>query len=201
VFPSDRMSAFAILQSRVHEVWARFFGSSIKDDLRYSPSDCFETFPFPTGDNTALETAACEYYEFRAKLMFKNNEGLTKTYNRFHDRYETSSDIARLRALHNAMDRAVLGVYGWNDIDQSCEFIPTYQSDDTDDPDEVRTRYRWSDEVQDEVLGRLLALNAQHAQQEQRSGSAAEAHQKKKHSRRAKRVAPGQTSLQTGNEE
>ena len=52
----------------------------MKDDLRYTPSDCFETFPFP--DNwhvrTALEAAGKDYYEFRAALMTKNEEGLTK---------------------------------------------------------------------------------------------------------------------------
>ena len=47
VFRSATNAAFCALQSRPHEVWARFFGSSMKDDLRYTPSDCFETFPFP----------------------------------------------------------------------------------------------------------------------------------------------------------
>src|SRR5690606_16106984 len=80
-------SAFAALQARPHEIWARFFASSMKDDLRYTPSDCFETFPFPENfeSNPALEAAGKAYYEFRADLMLKNNEGLTKTYNRFHD--------------------------------------------------------------------------------------------------------------------
>jgi len=31
------MALFASLQSRTHEVWARFFASSMKDDLRYAP--------------------------------------------------------------------------------------------------------------------------------------------------------------------
>lgn len=43
IFALDTYSAFCILQSRVHEVWARLCGSSMKDDLRYTPSDCFET--------------------------------------------------------------------------------------------------------------------------------------------------------------
>ncbi len=47
VFPFDTATAFCVLQSRPHEIWARFFASSMKDDLRYTPSDCFETFPFP----------------------------------------------------------------------------------------------------------------------------------------------------------
>src|SRR5262245_55539127 len=64
-------SAFSVLQCRIHEVWARFFGSSLKDDIRYIPEDCFETFPFPTGFETdpKLEAAGQAYYEYRAALM------------------------------------------------------------------------------------------------------------------------------------
>jgi hypothetical protein len=49
--------------------------------------DCFETFPFPESWETdpALEAAGRAYYDFRAALMVRNDEGLTKTYNRFHD--------------------------------------------------------------------------------------------------------------------
>ena len=94
VFPYDSYAAFCALQSRPHEIWARFFGSSMKDDLRYTPSDCFETFPFPIGWGThsVLEAAGKEYYEFRAALMVQNNEGLTKTYNRFSRPRRTESE-------------------------------------------------------------------------------------------------------------
>ncbi len=87
VFPLTTHAAFCALQSRLHEIWARFFGSSMKDDLRYTPSDCFETFPFPEHWQThpALEAAGEAYYDFRVALMVENDEGLTKTYNRFHD--------------------------------------------------------------------------------------------------------------------
>lgn len=47
VTPFDSYDAFPVLQSRVHEVWTRMFSSTLKDDLAYIPSDCFETFPFP----------------------------------------------------------------------------------------------------------------------------------------------------------
>ena len=69
--------------------------------------------------------------------MIKNNEGLTKTYNRFHDPYETSPDIIKLRELHGAMDRAVLDAYGWTDLKPTCEFLLDYE--DEDDEDEVET--------------------------------------------------------------
>src|SRR4029079_14704470 len=85
VLATDRLCILALMQSRVHEMWARAFGSSLKDDLRYTPSDCFETFPFPDAweSTPALELIGREYYDFRAALMARSGEGLTKTYNRF----------------------------------------------------------------------------------------------------------------------
>ena len=62
VFPLITYASFCALQSRPHEIWARFFGSSLEDRLRYTPSDCFETFPFPEGWETrpALTAAGQE---------------------------------------------------------------------------------------------------------------------------------------------
>src|SRR5260370_5760127 len=36
---------FAVLQSSFHVEWAFLYGSSMKSDLRYTPTDCFEPFP------------------------------------------------------------------------------------------------------------------------------------------------------------
>ena len=133
VFALDSFHAVCVLQSRIHEIWARFLGSSMKDDLRYTPSDCFETFPFPAGweMNAELEWTGREYYEFRASLMVENNEGLTKTYNRFHDPEENGPQIHRLRDLHAAMDAAVLRAYGWEDLLPrcTCEFLLDYDDE------------------------------------------------------------------------
>ena len=52
VFPLDTNSAFAVLQSRIHQIWSAFLGPTMKDDLRYTPSDCFDTFSFPDGWET-----------------------------------------------------------------------------------------------------------------------------------------------------
>jgi hypothetical protein len=177
VFALPTFSAFCVLQSCVHDVWARFFASSIKDDLRYTPSDCFETFPFPEHyeSNTALEAVGKAYYEFRADLMVRNNEGLTKTYNRFHDPSEKSAEIVRLRELHAAMDRSVLDAYG-GDLAKltipPCEFLLDYE--DEEDGAEPTTgrqrkqpwRYRWPDAFRDGVLALLLELNKQRAEME-----------------------------------
>ena len=175
----------------------------MKDDLRYTPSDCFETFPFPQSwqRHASLECAGKCYYEFRAELLAKNEEGLTATYNRFHDPAETSPDILKLRELHDAMDRAVLDAYGWTDIQPTCEFLLDYEEEE--DEEDGRTsrrkkpwRYRWPDEIRDEVLARLLDLNAQRAAEERRQGLLAEKPKKtKKKSTKKKKSNPNQPGL------
>jgi hypothetical protein len=189
LFVLERYSEFALIQSRTHEIWTRFFASTLKDDLNYTPSDCFETFPFCEnfGTDEKLEAVGKEYYEFRAALMVKNNEGLTKTYNRFHDPNQTSPDIKRLRELHAAMDRAVLDAYGWTDLKPACEFLLDYEEEEDDDADDRPAargrkkpwRYRWPDEFRDTVLARLLELNKQRAEEDRLRGAAAEAKVKK----------------------
>jgi len=167
-------SAFATLQCRVHETWARFFSSSLEDRLRYTPTDCFETFPFPQdclAENN-LEHDGREYYEYRAELMMKSGLGLTETYNRFHDPNEDSTDIVRLRDLHAAMDRAVLDAYGWQDIHPVCEFIPEFDDEEDEEdnsrPKKKKYRYKWPEAIHDEVLALLLELNRQRAEEERR---------------------------------
>jgi hypothetical protein len=144
---------------------------------RWPPS--FET-------DAKLEAVGKEYYEVRAGLMVKNNEGLTKTYNRFHDPKETSPEIKKLRDLHAAMDRAVLDAYGWTDLQPTCEFLLDYEEEEEDAEEHPSGRgrkkpwrYRWPDEFRDTVLARLLELNKQRAEQERFMGLAAEAPKKK----------------------
>ena len=173
VYPLTTFAGFCMLQSRPHDAWAHFFGSSMKDDLRYTPSDCFETFPFPEGWETLpdLEAAGKAYYEFRAGLMVENDEGMTTTYNRFHDPDESDPKIVELRELHAAMDRTVFMAYGWHDISARCGFFLDYEIDeDTWGNKKKPFRYRWSDDVRDDVLGRLLKLNAARAAAEARAG-------------------------------
>ncbi|WP_141731408.1 Eco57I restriction-modification methylase domain-containing protein [Oligoflexus tunisiensis] len=166
-------ASFAIVQSRIHEIWARFFSSSMKDDLRYTPTDCFETFPFPENYeiNKKLESAGKEYYEFRAAVMVKNSEGLTKTYNRFHDPDESSPEIIKLRELHKQIDEAVLDAYGWEIIKPVSEFLLDHDDED-DNSEHVRSRrkkpwrYRWPENIRNDILARLIELNIKRAEAE-----------------------------------
>jgi hypothetical protein len=147
----------------------------MKDDLRYNPTDCFETFPFPADheSNPALELAGREYYEFRTSLMVRNKQGLTKTYNRFNDPEEQSADFQKLRALHHAMDRAVLDAYGWKDIQPVAQHQAEFDEEAIDEDDfsgakkpKQKYRLRWPEEIRDDVLAKLLILNERRAAEE-----------------------------------
>jgi hypothetical protein len=170
VFPFDDHSRFAVLQSRPHELWARFFSSTLEDRMRYTPSDCFRTFPFPRNIEAypALATAGEAYHAVRAALMIDRNEGLTKTYNRFHARGDNAADIAHLRALHHEMDVAVLRAYGWDDLADRA--APEFIEQEADEGKTPKTRLDWPSDFKDEVLARLLALNAERAEAERAIG-------------------------------
>ena len=65
------------------------------------------------------------------------------------------------------MDRAVLDAHGWTDIPTDCEFLLDHEVDEEESGRRKKPwRYRWPDEVRDEVLARLLELNAQRAAEE-----------------------------------
>jgi hypothetical protein len=172
IFVKESFHFFALLSSRPHELWAVFQGSSMKDDPVYTPSDCFDTFPLPSDfeSDRILGEAGSAYYDFRTALMLRHNNGLTKVYSRFHRPEENSSEIVELRRLHAVMDRAVLDAYGWHDLRPTPSFFPEFDDDDEEHgagrpsrPKQKKYRYRWPDEMHDEVLARLLALNLERA--------------------------------------
>ncbi|MFZ1413235.1 MAG: DNA methyltransferase, partial [Defluviicoccus sp.] len=170
VFALDTAAAFCAIQSRTHEVWARFFGSSLEDRFMYAPVDGFETFPFPQAfeSDARLEGAGEAYDRFRAELMVRRDKGLTKTYNLFHDRHVRDADIRSLRDLHAAMDRACLAAYGWDDLAERAEAV--FLDETNEDEFAYQGRLFWPSDFRDEVLARLLALNADRATAEARAG-------------------------------
>ena len=95
---------------------------------------------------------------------------MTKIYNRFHDRNEESEDIRGLRELHAAMDRGVLEVYGWRDLALRAE--PIFLDESNEDDHAYQGRLFWPSDFRDEVLARLLALNAERHVEEVRLGVA-----------------------------
>jgi hypothetical protein len=101
VFTTDRWDHYAVVQSTIHEVWSRKYSGALGATLRYSPSDCFETFAFPVGQwqhpNPDLAAIGERYHEYRRDLMLRLWLGLTDIYNLFH-----APDLdARLDKLFN----------------------------------------------------------------------------------------------------
>ncbi len=177
-----------ILNSSLHECWAWKYSSTMGGvGLRYTPSSCFETFPFPQNLSEEmeqeLEKIGEDYHEFRKQIMLKIELGLTKTYNLFHSRdltidqikkeskkdqetCETAfQDILKLRQLHKQMDEAVLKAYGWTNINLDHDF---YEVDYL--PENDRVRFTISPQARKEILKRLLELNHYIHEQEVKAG-------------------------------
>ncbi|WP_018988580.1 Eco57I restriction-modification methylase domain-containing protein [Aromatoleum toluclasticum] len=169
VFAFDQACYFALLQSNIHAVFAWQYSSKMKSDLRYSPSDVFETFPFPPteklGDGCALDVLGPSYHDRRVGIMRSEGIGLTRLYKRFHDPKEINPEVGKLRDLHRRVDEAVADAYGWSDIDLDHGFheVPYL-------PESDRVRFTISEEARIEVLGRLAALNRQRWSAEQVAG-------------------------------
>ncbi|MCS6841947.1 MAG: N-6 DNA methylase [Roseiflexus sp.] len=177
IFAFDDDYHFALLQSAVHEAWTRKQASSLRTDLRYTPTDCFDTFPFPAAEYAALTAAAesaspladalaallaqpvfaqaaqigAECHEHRRQVMLARRLGLTKTYTLVHDPACRDADIVHLRELHAAMDRAILACYGWDDLALQHDFYPN---------DRGQTRFMPSAAARRAIIARLMELNA-----------------------------------------
>ncbi|MBL8028856.1 MAG: restriction endonuclease [Fibrobacteres bacterium] len=182
-FTIDRWDFFTVIQSTLHEVWARRYSGALETRLRYSPSDCFETFPFPASqwnaNNDSLAKTGEQYHGHRRQLMLSLWLGLTDIYNLFHTRGLTPAivekvskktpeesesgynGILELRRLHVTMDNAVRDAYGWSDLDLGHDFHEVETL-----PENDRVRYTISPAARKEVLKRLLALNHERASEE-----------------------------------
>lgn len=153
----DRAEDFAVVSSRLHEVWSLAAGSwlGVGNDPVYAKSKCFDPFPFP--DPTEAQKARLrslgEQLDAHRKAQQAAHPKLTLTgmYNvleklRAGQRIEGKDReiydqglIGILRDLHDQIDREVAAAYGW----------PADLSDD-------------------EILHRLVDLNRERAAEEAR---------------------------------
>ncbi len=112
VFAFDDDYSMGILLSKAHDAWAWAQSSTLKGDLRYTPTTVFATFPWPdpvTDDQRqAVATAASALYQRRRELCLEHTMGLTALYNLMDD-----GGFADLAALHKKLDVAVAAAYGW----------------------------------------------------------------------------------------
>ncbi|MBK6028347.1 type IIL restriction-modification enzyme MmeI [Streptomyces sp. MBT59] len=148
LFASDRVDVMALLNSSIHVLWAWKYSATLKSDLQYTPSDCFETFPMPQ-HLLLLESPGKNLSETRTVIMRNRECGLTKLYNLVNDPQVSASDISELRECHKAVDEAVAEAYEWGDLDLGHGFHETRNG----------VRFTVAPVAQNEILDRLLELN------------------------------------------
>ena len=156
---------FAILQSSFHDSWARKFGSSLESRLRYTPADCYETFPFPDVITVSLEELGNQCDTLRQQIMTSRNIGLTALYNLFHNPAEKDAELEEMRKLQREIDVAVRDAYGWSDVDLGHGFHEVGYL-----PANDNVRYTISEPARIEILKRLSALNRQRWEEEEKAG-------------------------------
>lgn len=167
-FAREDDTTFGVLHSRFHEVWSLSLCSSLEDRPRYTPSTCFETFPFPSGleldctspeddislQANAIAVAAKTLNETRERWLNPAEWSQAISQDGYPDRIvpiEKYEAELKKRTLTNLYNLFAEGKASWlatlhKDLDIA-----------------VAAAYGWSDYTpdmsDDEILRRLLHLN------------------------------------------
>ncbi|WP_326741086.1 type IIL restriction-modification enzyme MmeI [Streptomyces cyaneofuscatus] len=148
-FATDSSAELALLSSSIHHAWAVSRASSLKGDLRYTPSDVYETMPQPDENAEMLEAGKVLEMSQRA-IMTERGIGLTGLYNLLHSSAGNDDcDIRALREAQSAVDSSVLNGYGWRDLHFEYDLIETRQG----------IRFTIPQGMKIELCDRLLELN------------------------------------------
>ena len=117
VCPSNLTNVFAfendyeigVLTSFVHQTWAHSESSTLEDRPRYTPTSCFETFPWPEPDlarRARIGELAAELIAARQAITVQEGVGLTDFYNALDE--GAWAPVAR---IHHELDTEVLKAY------------------------------------------------------------------------------------------
>lgn len=113
IYRTDSLGHFAVLQSVLHEHWAERFSTTMKNDVRYSISDAFENFPFPSKSSSrALDAVGEHYLGERSRLAERYELTLRKLYNKLHDPDVADDEIDGFRELQVVLAQEVANAYG-----------------------------------------------------------------------------------------
>jgi hypothetical protein len=114
VISGSDLYLLGVLSSWVHRTWIHAQKSTLEDRTRYTPTSCFETYPFPqlvTAEQAeAVRKAMTELNDYREGWMTEKQKGITDLYNRYFD-----EPASKLSQLHKTLDAAVLKAYGWKE--------------------------------------------------------------------------------------
>ncbi|MBW4477120.1 MAG: N-6 DNA methylase [Tolypothrix brevis GSE-NOS-MK-07-07A] len=120
VLTNDDFYVFGIVSSIVHRIWMNAQKSTLGETTAYTPTSCFETFPFPQTPDAKLvnqiRTKAGELHQYRTQQMEAKQWGITTLYNKFFN-----EPTSQLYKLHEQLDKLVMQAYGFNPNDDILE--------------------------------------------------------------------------------
>jgi len=172
----DDAYVLGILASTIHTVWALELGGrmGMGTDPRYNNSRCFDPFPFPALEESALKQRIRDLGErldahrkrqqelhpdltltgiYNVLQKIRSGEALNAKDKAVHDQ----GLISVLKQIHDDLDAAVLEAYGWTDI---VSAIPPADILARGGPD--------AEALEQAILTRLVALNHARAAEEKR---------------------------------
>ncbi len=166
-----------VLSSRLHIYWSLLTGGrlGVGNDPRYNKTRCFETFPFPvwTDHQKTRIRELAESLDAHRKRQQAAHPELTMTgmYNVLEQLRKGEPLTAKekviheqglvsvLKEIHDDLDRAVFSSYGWDDLAAKLVGRPGATTPLPDKPADQA-------EAEEELLTRLVALNAERAAEE-----------------------------------
>jgi hypothetical protein len=196
VFAWDDAFALGVLSSRIHVVFSLAAGGrlGVGNDPRYNKTRCFDPFPFPLCNEAEKDRIRqlAEELDAHRKRVQAAHPGLTLTgmYNVLEKLRAgeelTAKDklihdqglVSILQQLHDSLDEAVFAAYGWQHLWQARKeshmgIIHDLQTGDIRMLDATPEQFdaavaKFDQQLEAEILQRLVTLNAQRAEEEAR---------------------------------
>ena len=182
VFGTNDAVVLGVLSSNVHITFALSSGGTLEDRPVYNKTRCFETFPFPatTPERQSRIRHLAEQLDAHRKRRQAQHADLTLTgmYNVL-EKLKTGEAlnakekvihehglVAVLKTLHDELDRAVLVAYGWSDLAPLQEVVNGNSAPGASGMPATRDDCKRA--LDDALLERVVALNAERAAEEQR---------------------------------
>jgi hypothetical protein len=170
---------YGVLHSRIHDTWARAPGRGTQvrekeSGFRYTPTTCFDTFPFPeptAGQRTEMAAAAKDLDDLRSRWLNPPEWTTTQTL-----QFPGRIDGPWRRYVQSPNAQGIGTVQYPRAVPKSADFVPNLKKRTLTNlynerpawlanahrrlDEAVLAAYGWQTDVSDdELLARLLALN------------------------------------------
>ena len=191
---SEDAFVLGVLSSRHHLIWALSAGGTLEDRPRYNSNATFLPFPFPLCSEAEKDRIRkiAEELDAHRKRVQAAHPGLTLTgvYNvleklradkALNDKDKLIHDqglVSILQQLHDDLDEAVFAAYGWQHLWQARKeshqgMIHDLQTGEVRVLDATAEQLdaaiaKFDQQLEAEILQRLVTLNAQRAEEEAR---------------------------------